>query len=226
MIIFNIIIILSFIIILAIIYSITKKIIKTIFIFFIITTLTSLIIAIIVFNDFNNIKENIFSKPSLIIIQENNNIVAASYLPIRDQKITNIPLNEYNKIKENFNNQNFENLLDNYFKLFIFDLNNLEAQPLSSIDFAGTNFQKNEVLGAIRSNTPKEILNIPNPNLDNNQLKISLYFSFLSEDEIGPEFLLKEYIDGNIIIYKETIIFKIIKITPYSLIERQLKKTI
>ncbi len=209
-----------YILIFLIIWKITKKIIKTILYLFLFTLIISVFFTILIYNDFNNIKNNL-TKSSLLIIQENDNLLSIVKINLtNNSQYEELPKDEFISIKNLFNQKNYDLILNkNYFKLIIFNLNLLNISNKTEIILDNIKFEKNQIIRSIKSDNPKKILNIEQTRIGDNSLKTILFIKLITDkDTTETLFLYENLKNNNINIYKETIIFKFIKILPKELI--------
>ena len=218
--------VIALIIIFLIIFKITKKIIKAITISIIIIVVLVIIISSVLITDYNILKDNIHTKPSLVMIKEKDALLSAALFQFEgNNQLQELASHEFLIIKQDFENNDYDTLTSNYFKLLIMDINTLINSEKPVTSFEGREFAKEQVISAIRSEDPAGLLSLDYQ--EKNTLKILLFTSFFSKtSEFDIDIVLDNYKSGNISIYKETIIFKLIRILPSFLLEILIKKTI
>jgi len=184
-----VIIIVAAVIFIGLFFTLVKNIIKALVFSFVLLVLISLLIGGFFYMDFHNFAKDIFVKDKLFLLEDNNEIVAGlrvrevneSAFTAESNYISERKLEEYSML---YKNDNYKEMLENYYRLFIF---------------------KNEAF---------------NINLEGD--KNQAFADFLEEKlkEQSYIFILKEFKNGNIIIYPKTFLFKIAEISPVSLIDK------
>jgi len=223
-----------FLILVLILFKISKTIAKIIVAFVLLLIILTSLFSYLLYADLSDLNNNLYEKPSIFIIKEETNTlsIVSLNLGMKNDVIQELSNQEYYSIRQNFENDNLDVIINNYFKLIIVDITVLEKTPKKSIKQDKLEITKETAVKAIKSDNPLEMLNLDVKNLGNNQLKTLILLKFLGdeqqetiEDSILP-LILGEYKEGNILIYKDTIIFKLTKILPKSLITARLKKSL
>ncbi len=210
------------------IFKIAKSIIKTLLFFFILTFILTGVFSYLIYSDFKDLTTNINQKPSILIIMKENEPLSLIQISTNNENsMIELTSSKYDEIKNNITKGKIDDLLKEYYKIILFKMEMLEEAPLASATIAEKNITKEQAKEAINSNNPKKTLNLEEVENPNNVFKMIIFLSYVPKDELESNaFFFKQYQKGNIIIYKETIIFKFIKNIPYFLIEEQLKKAL
>jgi len=209
-------------------YKIFKKIVKAILLLLFLIIIVSIILGISLFKDYQELKTNIQTSPTIVFFTSNNTIktgfiitpntknqTTTPYTPLTDQEV--IIYQQYLSQKD------YNGILSNNYKLFIINTIALQKLLKDKIEIIGKEVTKEQIIGLIDSDNlelfiqKQNILNLEQIkkelNIKNNiQLKAAVLIISLKEDNLP--LLLEEFKMKNIIIYPETILFKTIRVIP------------
>lgn len=192
------------IIILIIIYRITKKIILTLSLFFLITTILLVIFGFAAYSDFKNFKQGMESGEKIILLVDDEVITGVTLTTGSEyQSFDEEKLKEYSNY---YQNKEYNKILEDKFIIFLVKYpvleNNLEDKDLKNIT-------KAEVSSSLKSDNSQE-------------LKANLFimsFSAILQSKT-PILLIQEHKKGNIEIYPDYLVIKIIRKVPIEFLNR------
>ena len=231
----SIITLIFYIIIFIIIYKLLKSILKTILSLLLLTFLISGVFIFLVYNDYKDIQENLPNSKNLIIFSNNDEVLGVVLInSIENKNYTLLKDNELSDLL----NKDYKIILKerNLFKIITIDIKFIKESNLESLTLGGLLLNKNQIITILESkNTFEELktqLNLPidirqmpeNEELpkDQYQLKAALFIASVQDiiDKEGIGFVIEQDKKGNLQIYKETILFKIIKLLPTDTIKK------
>ena len=204
-----------------IILKVVKKLIKAISIIIGILLLLSTILTYLIYLDVNDINQNFGTQESMFVYQDQEKILTGIYGVFGEEQQPNYlaanQLDSFDKVS----------LKKDYFRIFIF-----RKEAFDSIqyieDFDGKQVAKTDAIFLIESDDL--MVDIEKTNLKDHEvgniaefkgmLFASLFNQALQEDN---SFLFKQYKKGNVDIYPETIVFRIIKSVPDFFIDKIIK---
>ncbi|MBD3249790.1 hypothetical protein GF336_07120 [Candidatus Woesearchaeota archaeon] len=236
------IIILAVIIIIGlIIFKVTKAVAKTIFYTTTIIGIAGLVFAFLIYQDASDFRENFPTKPSMLLLESEEQILAGIEGRFSEaSEPTLIGYDQLQDIKTGYKEDNMDTVRGDNYKVFIFSLNSFEA---GSIDIGEDTLSKEQAETLLLSDSPiddyadivlkdqddgykEQFKQQLKKNIkDGAEFKAILFSSLFSEqtEKTGSLFILDEYSKGNIEIYPETIIFKLMKRVPSSILSRLVK---
>ncbi len=203
------------------IISIMKKLIKIGLIFAIIFIILFFITGGSIMNDFSNIKGKITNSPSIVLLENEGDIITGlidgeQYQPLDDAEIA--------LINGLYNEKKFKEILEDNYKLFVIKSNALDELNGTTINNKEVSTQ--EIKDALISDkdipqiTPEDIA----VEIDIDDETTAL-FAYVYDKEIKlTKLFFENYKEKKIIIYPETIFFKFTKIIPLSWIDSKLNK--
>ena len=208
------------------IFYLTHKILKVISFVTGFVVLAFLIIGAFVIVDAKNFQDKMQEENNLFIITSNDNPVAL--IPMgKEQELTS---EQESKIMNELSDKSsYQKLSQDYFKLFFVKIKILDSIKQDKFEIENFNFTKQQISDAIIAKNPFPVLgineNLVPKELTASKLKMALFMSTIQEQiTSNPIFLLKEYKKGNIYVYKETIMFKVIKYIPISFVKSIVNK--
>ena len=239
----TIIIILSLIVLLL---KIAKVGVKWIIIIASILALLSIVFGINLFQDISELRENLPKAQNLILLKNNNIITGFTGNIISNNKVSYLNESQINSYKELYEKEDFDSMKDQYYKLIIIDKDIFDGD--GKIVFNNHNVSVSKVISLIESNNALEdsvslIISmenlIENNNLRNyikdrlksengvlidNDMKAILFASLINQEDKAA--LLNGVKTNKVLIYPNTITFKIVKIIPGILSENIIKKMV
>lgn len=222
-----------------IIFILFKTVLKAFFKLFFFVSLTLLIVGgvfgYLVYRDVNDFKSN-FPVSNNIFFLEDNGRLLTGFVMLNGGENT-LPLNEQQIAEHSgyYSNKEYEKMLGNNYKMFIVKLGAFSQE--GSVDYNGQSIEKRLMINALRSDNPLDTYidglpaNIGLLNLDREQIRQAVgisddelklsFFALLFTDEYAnnPLNMIVEYKNGNVIVYPETMMFKVIKRVPGSVID-------
>ena len=195
-----------------------------------------------VFNDFNDMKQNFFTEPKLLVMKNNGRVIGAFSSTDSDSEPNFLDESQFQAVENSIQTNDFSQLETKYYKIIVVDSDSFAS--LKNVEIGDTQFTHDEVVSIIDSSEPIETflkyeLTKNNQTADNAAIqgmkqKIleaketpssfrAKIFSIMFGDAIkteGASFLLKQYKEGNIMFYPETITFSIVKLVPDVIVEK------
>lgn len=229
----SIITIIIFIVVAIIIFKIVKTILKTILIVLILGFLLTAIFGFFTYQDAVELKDSLETKPKLMLLQDNEKIAAGFVTTEFEKEAEFLTISQITEHQNNFKKQDYQKMLGNNYKMFIFDLKAFDIVD-KELDFNGKKVSKNSLYSMLKSNDPFSLYKSEtgiNPAIygisDPVEFKANIFGILFSEaiDKRGTFFIFNEYKKKNIIIYPETSVFKFIKLIPTSFINNMFEKT-
>ena len=219
-----------FLIILAvIIYLILKfikKVISIVLSFIVLLILISSMFLFLVYTDYRDFRTGAAEKNSVLLVSDGPNYVAGGYINITGSETFNtaIPIEDINSV----NNMTYSEILGDNYKLFIIDLSFYEKNLPQTPNYDSYTIPKNGILNTIRSQDPKQeyasLINIPKGAITQgpNELKFKLALGSLGSilKDKGKIIIIQGYKDNEILVYKNTLLFKLAKILPNTYINK------
>ena len=228
----SIITIIIFIVSAIVIFKIVKTILKTILIILILSFLLIAIFGFFTYQDAVELKDNLETKPKLMLLQDNENIIAGFVITDFKKEAEFLALSQITKYQNSFKKQDYKKMLGNNYKMFIIEIKAFDFDD-EEFDFVGKKVSKNLLYSVLKSNNPiglyksetgmdPAIYGISDPVEFKSQV-FALLFSEAIEKR-GQFFIFNEYKEENIIVYPETAVFKFIKLIPTFFIKNMVEK--
>jgi len=202
------IIIIIFLIVLVSASMLLKKFFKYYLIFNLVIIIALLISGFFVYRDARDFRENFGISSNLVLLEEDNKVLTGFVLQKEPEILKEEEISQYSVYLAD---GDYEGLLGSNYKLMVVKLETVSKIEENMFRIDEQEFTKDELLGHLRSG-------------DNPEYKAAIFSYLFSEYLASSANLLKEYKKGNIFIYPETIIFKILKLMPISLIEAALQR--
>lgn len=215
--------IIFFIIIIAILFLVFRFIKKIIYLILSLVGLILLVSSLFIllsYLDYNNLKEGM-NQNSLILLTDCSNYMAGFSVPLN-----NIAHNDaYNPINdiESYNKKKKKELLNDYYKLFVIGLQFLETNLQENVVFDSKSIGKRRLINALIAQNPiNELPELADTNYTINEIKAGLFAGSVQSiiKNKGSLALFEGYKQGNITIYKETMLFRLIKLLPISYLNK------
>lgn len=205
-----------------------KKIFKVVSIIWFLLFLATIAFTIVLYEDARSIKNNFASGDNLFLLESEGDILAGFVTHGENEPELFEGVGEMDKM---FSQGNLDGMLEsgNYFKMFVINEKSFDSVP--EVDLGDVNVSAEEALDVIKSDDPsaeyEEMLarrNMTDKGTDTeNDEKIKgLLFGllfFAGNAEEGPLFLVNNFKEGSIIIHEESIVFKMIKYFPASMMD-------
>ncbi len=228
----SIITIIIFIVVAIIIFKIVKTILKTILIVLILSFLVTAIFGFFTYQDAVELKDNLETKPKLMLLQDNEKIAAGFIITDFEEEAEFLTINQIVKYQNSFKKQDYKKMLGDNYKMFIIEIKAFDFDD-EELDFIGKKISKNILYSVLKSNDPialyKSKTNV-DPSLygisDPVEFKSRVFALLFSEaiEKRGQFFIFSEYKKKNIIVYPETTVFKFIKLIPTFFIKNMFEK--
>jgi len=228
----SIITIIIFIVAAIIIFKIVKTILKTILIILILSFLVTAIFGFFTYQDSVELKDNLETKPKLMLLQDNEKIIAGFVTTDFEKKPEFLAISQITEYQNSFKKDDYKKMLGDNYKMFIIDINAFDFDD-EELDFIGKKVSKNILYSVLKSNDPITLYK-SKTNVDPALYGISDHIEFKSQvfavlfneviEKSGQFFIFSEYKEKNIIVYPETAVFKFIKLIPTSFIKNMFEK--
>lgn len=243
----NIFIIYLIILILAgvIAYFLLKTILKTVLILFLVLLFLSIFTTFSITKEVNDLKTNLPSSNNLILLENNNAYLTGVYFNIKSSQFTPLTEDELNSIQ----NKNLEEIqpTQEIYKIIKINYNYLESNLPENLEVQNISLSKTEFNIQMTSENPLNYYVYQNNSIQvitsieptQNYLQISNLFNSTLEYKTNLFLISLQSIENNqnilnffisglktdqIIIYKETLTFKILESIPNSILEKITKK--
>ncbi len=232
-------IILAIIIIIGLIsFKITKAITKAIFFTITILGIAGLVFVFFIYQDASDFRENFPTQPSLLLLESEDEIIAGMQGKFSEGSEPElISSQQLQDIQENYMEDDLDAILGENYKLFIFEL---DAFDTDNISMEGTMISSDQAMPLLMSDSPiddyiglvledreqiykdqfrEQLQQTVEGDAEFKALIFASMFSGQME-ESGSLFILEQYSKGNILIYPETILFRIMKRMPASILSK------
>jgi|TARA_B100001971_G_C18131062_1_gene504841 energy-coupling factor transporter transmembrane protein EcfT len=227
------------IIIIALIISLVLKIVfkiaRVFFYFGLMILLIFLVTGFLILKDANDFKQNFAEKGNIVLLEEDGTVIAGYTLENDPRSLTQ---GEVALFSTYLQNNEFDRILKDKFKLMIIKMDLISGLEAESIDLGTASIKKESMVDVLKSDDPFKSFNEAifedefsfDTKLkdDSLEFKASLLSSVVNEELIGTGNALnffRQYKEGNLIIYPETPLFKFVKIIPLELIKSVLKNS-
>ncbi len=231
-----------FIIAAVIIIKMVGTLFKAIMAIFSLLTFAMLIFGLFVYMDANDLKENFADSDKLFLLESNDNIISGFYGVMGEKQtpafLTEQELEQYNNLYQKNDLQSIQS--DKFYKVFIIKKSLFDDidQGVEMNDVVFTKEDINEILSS--DNAVEDIMDLIiakrelptdseslredmrenfKSDIETKGLLFAALFSEKISDE-GPVVLLSELKGKNIMVYPETVVFKLAKTIPISLVEK------
>jgi energy-coupling factor transporter transmembrane protein EcfT len=224
-------IILAIIIILAILKFVFKMVKLVFWIVVIIFIITS-VLGIFTYRDALDMKENLESQPKIYFLKQDETLVSGFSIGKLDEVPEFFDFSKIVEYQNNFKNKDYEDMLDENYKIFILDMETFDFND-ENIEFIGGEVSKKTLQTVLNSDDPIEVyksktnINVRNYGIeDPGEFKGNIFATLFNEKSgsMGQLFIMIEYKKGNVIVYPETASFKMIKLLPTSFIKNVFEK--
>ncbi|MBU3941628.1 MAG: hypothetical protein KKF74_01815 [Nanoarchaeota archaeon] len=224
--------IIIFVVVSIVILKIVTKLIKAVLMILIIAFLITSIFGFFTYKDAVELKDNLESKPKLMLLQDNEKIVAGFVATDFEEEAEFLRISQVAEYQNSFKKQDYKKMLGNNQKMFIIDLKAFDLVD-EKVNFNGKELSKNFLYSVLKSNDPISLYKSEtgmDPALngisDPVEFKSQVFAALFSEaiEKKGTFFIFSEYKEKNIIIYPETAVFKFIGLIPTSFIKKMFEE--
>lgn len=216
------------------------KIVKTIFFVSSVITAILIIFGVFIFKDVNDFRNNYPTKPSIYVLEKDDELISGLQVLLGEEpKPEPINQEQLSNYQAAYDNDNLAEIKGDNYKLFIFKSTAFDTINTIKVS-EETELTREEMFSLLESETPAsdyiELVVGTTTQTENlrkqmfanleiqeeTEYKGILFFTLFGSavDQQGPLFIFDQYKKNNIIIYPETMMFKIIKSAPQSLIEK------
>ncbi len=226
-------------IIIYVIFKVIRKIAKAFFYAGLLTLLILLVSGFFIVKDIMSFKENFTEQGrSLVILEENGNILTGYTMKPNPKFLTAGQISEYSDYLEN---KDYGKILEDKYKLMIVKLDLVSDLKTERISLGEVNLKKESMIAILKSSEAFELFNealaedndiLPETVFDARfkeddlRLKAALLGTIVDEELLGAENAVnffKQYKKGNLIIYPETALFKFVRLVPVEWIKSVVK---
>ena len=203
-----------------------KKVVSMVISFAVLFILISSMFLFLVYTDYRDFKAGISEKESIILISDGPAYITGGYVNITSTNMLNTP--KYIEDIGLISTQSYKDILGENYKLFIIDLSFYEQNLPEITNYNNYSLKKNGILNTLRSQNPnKEFAALVNKPVESitkkpNELKLELALGaldYLIKNQ-GKIITISGYKDKQIRVYKDTMLFKLIKIAPTAYINK------
>jgi len=171
--------------------------------------------------DIGSLQKNIRGENNVILLSDGFNFLSGAYTKFDNESINLENANIISNVKQ-LDNQDYSKILNGNYKLFIIYTIFLEDNLDQEVSYNGYQLTKNQVLNLLISQDPiSEFSNTFNTQkedikLNDYEFKFTIFTSTINQiiKDQGLGVILKGYKNNQIVIYKETMFFKVIKFLP------------
>ncbi len=202
--------------------TILKAFFKLFFYTFLILFLASGVFGYLVYRDATDFKDNFTISDNLLLLEDNGKILTGFVLhPGGEPSIlTDQQLKDFTTY---YNNNQYGNMIGSNYKMFIIKMSAFKNE--GTVNYNGQQLDRKRLIDSLRSDNPADtfLQGVPNAAqndvADDATLKAS-FFVILYTNDLGtdPLNIIFRYKEGNIIVYPETMMFKIIKYLPLDMV--------
>jgi len=235
-----IIIIVVFLIVMFILRKFVKWAFRIVSFIFLISFVLSLVLGFFVYQDMKELSRGWPDSDKLVLLA--NDDVYAGMITTFGEGGEPVFVENVANYQAAYQDKDYQTILGANYKLFIFKLSMFEKND-EELDFSGEKISQTEIINAIESSDSIDFIA---GELDGNTgskeewksevigevggdaMFKGLLFGLLLQNKMmkDPLFVFKQYSRGNVVIYPESITFKLIKALPFSLIEGIAEKVI
>ncbi|MDD5133258.1 MAG: hypothetical protein PHD81_01940 [Candidatus Nanoarchaeia archaeon] len=225
--------ILIFLILTFLIFKLIKKIILAAISFVFMLAILLAIFGVFVYMDFLNLQENLPIQDNILLLKDNNAYLTGISYNMKNANTEQLP-NIITDINS-YNSKSYSEILGSNYKLIIMDISFIEENldPNFSLTEKTITINKQEIISLLKSNNPiKEFLAqkgmpeqaiqfLPADYSSTEKLKAILFLAankdIVEKQSISP--IIKGFKKGQIIVYKQTVLFEFVKYLPTPLVE-------
>jgi len=228
--------IIIFVIIAVFLFLVLKKVVKTIMILVGIIIIVLLVGTYFVYKDAQDMQENFQTSPNVFLLEQDDKIISGfQQVPDSEEPMPINDLSDYSIYPEDLAELKGDNYKLISFKQEAFDeidlieLDNIEHPTSFILTLISSETPVDDYItnAIIRDGIPQEQREEEKQNmkqefgLTDQEFKGMLFASIFKKavDEEGPIFIFKQYKEGNVVVYKETAVFKMINLIPTSFIK-------
>ncbi|MDP7610163.1 MAG: hypothetical protein QGH19_00145 [Candidatus Woesearchaeota archaeon] len=172
-----------------------------------------LILSFFIYKDVMDMKDNFGKNSNLLLLEDNDKALTGFVMQEPPQILTEEQLDQYSTYLAD---DDYPKVLGSSYKLLLIDIETISNINQESFMVENEELTKNEVLTELRTSNDIEY-------------RAALFSMIFSNYIIGQGnvlYLLESYKKGNIFIYPETIVFKLMKSVPLSLVKPAIEKTL
>jgi hypothetical protein len=215
-----------FLLVMGIILSLIKGVIRIIFSIF---TIVMLVVGVSLILDVNDFRKNFLTEEKKMILVEDNNILAGFIMTTEDQEPTFLTKEEIDAYSSSLQVGNLDAILGDSYKVMVLDLKVFEELPIDLFDIQGNMLSKEAVISVFRSDNPGSIIEEElgaTYQSSDSELKGAFFGLLFNEVMTSPVYFLEKYKEKDISIYPETMIFKAIGYIPIGFVKGALEKAL
>ncbi len=183
------------------VFKIVKTIIKTLMVITSLTVIILIIASIVLVSDISDFNNNFRYSSKMILLKEGDKMLSGVIVNGEANPVPNADLEKYSQL---LSQNKYEDVLGGNYKLMVLKMECVDDMKFDEINVNETVIRKSEVPVILRSNAP---------------IKFNVFgeiVKLISNDQL---FILQQYKKGNLIVYPETPVFKLVKAIPYAFIK-------
>jgi len=207
-------------------WAIFKKITKIIFIIGIVLLLIIGGTTYFIYKDISDLKQNFSDSTKKMLLVDGNKVITGFLM---NKDVSFLSDNELNELSSYLGNNDYEKMLGDSYKLMAFQIDIVLELDAEEIEIDDKAISKQDLISVFKSDNAADALKdkgITLSDYEDDEVKAALFGIVLTENVLSPDnplLLFSEFKNGNIIIYRETALFKAAKIIPLAFIEQTAK---
>ena len=204
-----------------------KKVVHMAISLIVLVILVLSLLTFLVYSDYDSFKHGADEKYSVVLVSDGETYIAGGYVNISNINQNQGDIRSIENISD-FNTKSNKEILGDNYKLFIIDIGFFEENLPDYINYQQYTLSKRGVINVLRSSDPKSefasTLRLKKEDIKQNpdQLKFELAMRSLQKivELKGKLILVSSYKTNELTVYKETMLFKLIKIAPTTYINK------
>lgn len=223
-----------FLVMVFLVFKLVKKVIFASLLIFLIFIIVNAGIGFLVYRDVMDIREKFSTSSKLVMLEDGGEIISAMQMQSFDEEGFNFLDEDWIAHKQElFEKRNYKEIIGRNYKMFVIKLETFsDIESIEMEEFVLTNqdifnilqsdrpsdvffevYIKDMELGEMQKTLARQQFNEEIGQKNIKAMMLGLIFNKALEQE-GPLFIINNFKDSNIIVYPETITFKIIKLVP------------
>lgn len=225
--------VLIFVAILLLVIKLTKKVVKTIALGGLVLLIISILLSVWVMKDLNEFRTRFVSEDKTIILADGDTALAGFRFSTGEPVV--YTKEEIDLFSVDLAADNYESVRDDSYKLLLFSMESIENIETEEIQFNSEVIDKDTAVAVLRSESPARTYiemkqgvilddNLEVSYEDDQELKsmlfMTIFSNYIMQDQL---YFFTQYKEGNVFIYPETALFKMIQFVPLALIDTSIK---
>jgi len=204
------------ILVLAIVSKVARAIFKVVALISSIFVVILIILGIFVVKDAFDFKERVAKQPMAFVMMDNDKVLVSLIMKPNMSEPAVLSNDEVLSLSA----KKYEPLLKTYYKIWILKPGIIDDFGQEKFQLEGINITKEQVKQALIADKPWEVFGYTNApgNISSEMIKLGIFGNIMMQEiSKNPVILIKEYKKGNILVIKETPMFKAFKYIPTGL---------